>query len=109
MTAQLVASPPGTVSMEWPAEDIAEEFRTINQHAALITAARREAERLGARIGDGAPITERLVLKDAFRFTWSSRDYAEWTVDHHQHRKGAEEYDGVPELCPLCVHPVQRA
>lgn len=52
-----VDQPELVCAIEWPTADIAPEYLRVEHHAALIDAARREAEKLGLRPSTGATIT----------------------------------------------------
>lgn len=61
---------PGLVAIEWPVDDIDQWALTAEGYAALLTAATREARRLGLVVGRSAPMTRRLHDPERIRFVW---------------------------------------
>lgn len=72
MPAVVVPHPePGMVAIEWPVADIAPYALTAEGYGALLTAATREARRLGLIVGRSQPLTRRLREPvDRIRFVW---------------------------------------
>lgn len=80
MSARIAEAEPGVVAIEWPVDDLAPEFLAIDRHAALVTAARREAERLGLSPGGGSCTVRRAVdplARPVIRFAWGEASRAE--------------------------------
>jgi hypothetical protein len=67
------AAEAGLVALEWPTSDIAPDFLRPEAHAALLTVARREAQRLGLQPSDGGAVVyvvRKGLVDEAVRFVW---------------------------------------